>query len=757
MMNFVQGKVKNLKIKHILLCVFAFFMISSLAFLVTKNLKQIHAYDFSSFNPGNIISDGVMANYNAMSVEEIQRFLTSKNACRDTNIAKARSYPNLRYHVENGRFICLSEETFEYNGQKQTAAQIIFEAARDFQINSQVLIVLLEKEQGLITDTWPNHIQYRSATGFGCPDTAECDSKYYGFRNQVRNAASLFRSVLNGGWTNYPVGRNYVQYNPDPNCGGSVVNIENRATSALYRYTPYQPNVGSLANYPGTAYCGAYGNRNFYVTFNQWFGNSTQIKKEELKPLNKPDQNSSQDGSIDNGEYTIKTLLDKTKYLDVREGNKDSGALVQLYSKWSNNNIAQKWNIESIGDEIYKIKSKLSGKNLSFDVNSIETNPQIKLENENLDDCSQRWNIQKKETGEFRFISSCDVNHSINVKDENPVDESPVQINKKNNNKAQAWVIEKVNPNKETQLIQDGIYNITTALNNNQFLDVAKGNTEDYAKVQLFHKWRENNAAQQWQFKHLGNNEYQIISKLSNKAISVNLNKVQNGEQLFLLPADSNSCSQKWKAIQNGTGFVFKNSCNPIYVMDVNASLAIDENRVQLWGRWGNNNKAQAWVIEKVNPNKETQLIQDGIYNITTALNNNQFLDVAKGNTEDYAKVQLFHKWRENNAAQQWQFKHLGNNEYQIISKLSNKAISVNLNKVQNGEQLFLLPADSNSCSQKWKAIQNGTGFVFKNSCNPIYVMDVNASLAIDENRIQLWGRWGEDNRAQFWILQRIL
>ena len=198
MMNFVQGKVKNLKIKHILLCVFAFFMISSLAFLITKNLKQIHAYDFSSFNPGNIISDGVMANYNAMSVEEIQRFLTSKNACRDTNIAKARSYPNLRYHVENGRFICLSEETFEYNGQKQTAAQIIFEAARDFQINSQVLIVLLEKEQGLITDTWPNHIQYRSATGFGCPDTAECDSKYYGFRNQVRNAASLFRSVLNG-------------------------------------------------------------------------------------------------------------------------------------------------------------------------------------------------------------------------------------------------------------------------------------------------------------------------------------------------------------------------------------------------------------------------------------------------------------------------------------------------------------------------------------------------------------------------------
>ena len=757
MVNLFQGKIKKLKVKHLLLCVFTFFMISSLAFLMTKNLKKIHAYDFSNFNPGNIISDGVMSNANAMSVEEIQRFLTSKNACKDTNIAKAKSYPGLRYHIENGHFICLSEETFEYNGQKQTAAQVIYDAAKDFQINPQVLIVLLEKEQGLITDTWPNHIQYRSATGFGCPDTAECDSKYYGFRNQVRNAASMFRSVLSGGWTNYPVGKNYVQYHPNPNCGGSVINIENRATSALYRYTPYQPNVGALANYPGTSYCGAYGNRNFYVTFRQWFGDSLRIVKEELKPIGKPDQNSSRDGLINNGEYVIKPLTDKTKYLDVRQSNKDNGALVQLYSKWTDNNVAQKWDIKNIGNEIYEIKSKLSGKNLSFDVNSIEMSPQIKLEDENLDDCSQRWSIQKNNAAEVIFISSCDINHSIDFRDEKPVDESPVQINKRNNNKAQAWVLEQVNQVKEPQLIQDGVYSFNTALGNNQFLDVAKGNTEDYAKVQLFHKWRENNPAQQWQVKYLGNNEYQIISKLSNKAISVNLNKVQNGEQLFLLPADPNSCSQKWKAIQNGAGFVFKNSCNPIYVMDVNASLAIDENRVQLWGRWGNNNKAQAWVLEQVNQVKEPQLIQDGVYSFNTALGNNQFLDVAKGNTEDYAKVQLFHKWRENNPAQQWQVKYLGNNEYQIISKLSNKAISVNLNKVQNGEQLFLLPADPNSCSQKWKAIQNGAGFVFKNSCNPIYVMDVNASLAIDENRVQLWGRWGEDNRAQFWILQHIL
>ena len=34
--------------------------------------------------------------------------------------------------------------------------------------------------------------------------------------------------------------------------------------------------------------------------------------------------------------------------------------------------------------------------------------------------------------------------------------------------------------------------------------------------------------------------------------------------------------------------------------MDVNASLAIDDNRVQLWGRWGDSNKAQVWTINRI-------------------------------------------------------------------------------------------------------------------------------------------------------------
>ena len=246
-----------------------------------KDNESVDAASSAGFDPGYIISDYQMGNYNSMNESQIQAFLAAKNPCSNTNYNYYQSLSansKYKWHWSNGHFVCLSEERFgdgEVIGTGQSAAHIIYRAAQDYKINPQVLIVLLQKETSLITDPIPNNGDYRKATGYGCPDTAACSSKYYGFKNQVRNAAAMFRTVLDGGWTNYPLGNNYVQYNPNAACGGSVVNIRSLATSALYRYTPYQPNAGALAAGYGTASCGAYGNRNFYLYFQDWFGGIT--------------------------------------------------------------------------------------------------------------------------------------------------------------------------------------------------------------------------------------------------------------------------------------------------------------------------------------------------------------------------------------------------------------------------------------------------------------------------------------------------
>ena len=232
----------------------------------------------AGFNAGKIIDDSVFTNQSTMSVAQIQTFLNSKVPTCDTYGTKPSEYgggTRAQWGQANygqSTFICLKD----YTENGKSSAQIIYDTAQSFSINPQVLIVLLQKEQGLVTDEWPLNVQYRSATGYGCPDTAPCDTQYYGLTNQLTWAARMFRAIMNASptwYTPYILGNNYIQYNPSSSCGGSTVTIQNRATQALYNYTPYQPNDAALSAPMGaTVNCGAYGNLNFYRYFTQWFG-----------------------------------------------------------------------------------------------------------------------------------------------------------------------------------------------------------------------------------------------------------------------------------------------------------------------------------------------------------------------------------------------------------------------------------------------------------------------------------------------------
>ncbi len=262
--------------------------------------KHSSALSGSEFKAGRIIDDGVFYNSNAMSPSQIQAFLDSKVPNCDTNGSKqyySTGMTRQQWASANGKpappYTCLKDYTEAVpsvihsgsdlckqsisSGTKK-ASQILYDVAKACEINPQVLIVLLQKEQTLITDDWPWPVQYQKATGYGCPDSAPCDSQYYGFFNQVYQAAKAFRRYeANPNSYNYKAQRNnYIGYHPNGSCGGSSVYIENQATASLYIYTPYQPNSAALNALYGTGDgCSSYGNRNFWRMFNDWFG-STQ-------------------------------------------------------------------------------------------------------------------------------------------------------------------------------------------------------------------------------------------------------------------------------------------------------------------------------------------------------------------------------------------------------------------------------------------------------------------------------------------------
>lgn len=258
--------------------------------------KKAEALSGSEFQPGNIISDGIFFNGNDMDYPAIQNFLNSKVPVCDTwGTQPYAGTTRAAYSASRGYpapFVCLKDYVQENLPTKpaepglctglgpgtKPAALIIYEVSVSCGINPKVLLVLLQKEQSLVTDDWPWSIQYRSATGYGCPDTAPCDAEYYGFFNQVYNAARQYkRYARDAHLFNYRKGmNNYIQWSPNSACGGTQVYIANQATAGLYNYTPYQPNAAALNNLYGTGDgCSAYGNRNFWRMYSDWFGSTT--------------------------------------------------------------------------------------------------------------------------------------------------------------------------------------------------------------------------------------------------------------------------------------------------------------------------------------------------------------------------------------------------------------------------------------------------------------------------------------------------
>lgn len=239
-----------------------------------KNWNRFDLPTGDFFDPGNIISDDEFFAASSMNESEIAAFIDSKVAFCRAGYVCLENYSERTWN-RPATALC---RPYQSSGI-ESAAIIIKKVSQACGISPKVLLVLLQKEQGLITHTWPSDWRFQRATGYACPDTAPCDTQFFGFYNQVYNAAKQFKRYANPPGTSriytwYPVGvQSNMLFHPNLACGRSQVVIENQATANLYYYTPYVPNPASLVAYSGTGDpCSSYGNRNFWRYYNAWFG-----------------------------------------------------------------------------------------------------------------------------------------------------------------------------------------------------------------------------------------------------------------------------------------------------------------------------------------------------------------------------------------------------------------------------------------------------------------------------------------------------
>jgi len=163
-----------------------------------------------------ILSDRDLLDYSTMDLKRIQAFLVSKQS-------------PLTNYIEPITAL--------------TAAQIIYQSARDFQLNPQFLLALIQKEQSLIEDSSPQPEQFDWATGYAVCDSCNTNDpglqKFKGFYNQVYNAAKRIRTVYlaelaNAGVTSSGFGPGLSKL-----VDGQLVTPANLATAVAYTYTPH--------------------------------------------------------------------------------------------------------------------------------------------------------------------------------------------------------------------------------------------------------------------------------------------------------------------------------------------------------------------------------------------------------------------------------------------------------------------------------------------------------------------------------------
>lgn len=241
----MMGKITKLN-------VFKLITALSLATIISF-MQSSSAFAYSN---SNMIDDAVFDDYTIMSLSQIRQFINERpNTCL----------------AEAGNIFAKPLNYFDYDSNnKVDAARVVYIASQYWEINPQVILATLQKEQSLLTDnncqdSYGNN-SLKKAMGYGCFEGpgAECPlPQYSGFSKQVMKGSwqlkfNKERAIGNIMW-NSEEGDQYLTYSGPFTEGtrqtsinssivyydgywtidGQSIKIKTGGTASLYSYTPH--------------------------------------------------------------------------------------------------------------------------------------------------------------------------------------------------------------------------------------------------------------------------------------------------------------------------------------------------------------------------------------------------------------------------------------------------------------------------------------------------------------------------------------
>lgn len=435
--------------------------------------------------------------------------------------------------------------------------------------------------------------------------------------------------------------------------------------------------------------------------------------------------------TLEEGIYVIHSALDDTKVIDLTGGSMKCDANIQLYS--ANGKTPQRFVVQKNDDGSYKIISYHSGMAVAVKDNKNENKANV-IQFFPTNALGQKWKIMASGKGYYNIVS-CVGDKLLDVSGGKTTNKTNIQIYQANGKTPQKFRFEKVGEISdyvfEYKSPSDGTYTISSVLDANKLLDLSGGSLYAGANIQLY---TANNCSSQ-QFviqKHSNSDFYTILSKKSGMQIVYANGKLANKTNIQQ-DTPGYSKGNLWK-IKHVIGDYYKiYATDSNYCLDVSGGKTTNKTNIQLYQ--DNGCKPQIFKLQKISNQLTTEQdatlqLQEGLYSIATALDNNKLLDVPSGLSTEGLNIQLYQK---NNATpQKFIIKKLSNGNYTITALCSEKLLTVSGSTV-------VQRSENGSSNQQWNAIYSGNGYYSFESVYNGKMLDVKGGKSNNGTKIQTY------------------
>jgi hypothetical protein len=213
-----------------IVCLVWLFSMGAVSLATADPIVRPEQYVVQGYRLNQITEDRYFRAPNGMTSPQIQQFLEQRKS------VLAKPLPLYRLSPSNQRID---------TGKKIIPSTILYQAQRAHGIHAAVLLTLLQKEQGLLhlpEGKWkPDARAFVFAMGYGAMDSGDL-LNMSGFDKQIDLAAKRLRRMFDEAPTRYPQRMN-INGGQRIAAAGKIyppqIDVNNRASQVLYRYTPW--------------------------------------------------------------------------------------------------------------------------------------------------------------------------------------------------------------------------------------------------------------------------------------------------------------------------------------------------------------------------------------------------------------------------------------------------------------------------------------------------------------------------------------